>query len=89
MTHNDSDDVESEVRIADGAKAMPKAWMEVLGESYYRPDVSSVAGIKHKVDAIDYDSVMSVLGHDQGHGQCRSDSKDTVAFCHGHVHAAT
>ncbi|KNE69980.1 hypothetical protein AMAG_14816 [Allomyces macrogynus ATCC 38327] len=34
--HDDSDDVETEAAIADGAKAMPDAWRAVFDEDYYR-----------------------------------------------------
>ncbi|KAJ3368639.1 hypothetical protein GGF31_006199 [Allomyces arbusculus] len=37
--HDDSDDVETEAAIADGAKAMPDAWRTVFDEDYYRPNV--------------------------------------------------
>ncbi|KNE71029.1 hypothetical protein AMAG_15285 [Allomyces macrogynus ATCC 38327] len=35
--HDDSDDVESEEKIADSAKAMPDAWRAVFDEDYYCP----------------------------------------------------
>ncbi|KAJ3368629.1 hypothetical protein GGF31_006188 [Allomyces arbusculus] len=37
--HDDSDDVETEAAIADGAKAMPDAWRAVFDEDYYCPNV--------------------------------------------------
>ncbi|KNE63421.1 hypothetical protein AMAG_08552 [Allomyces macrogynus ATCC 38327] len=44
VNHDDSDDVVTEGRIADGAKAMPEAWMEVLGEDYFAANVSYATG---------------------------------------------
>ncbi|KAJ3355918.1 hypothetical protein GGF32_001780 [Allomyces javanicus] len=38
VNHDDSDDIETETAIADGAKAMPDAWRAVFDEDYYRPN---------------------------------------------------
>ncbi|KAJ3359318.1 hypothetical protein GGF32_009441 [Allomyces javanicus] len=57
VNHDDSDDAVSEERIAEGAKAMPDAWMEVYDEDYFAPNVSCATGDKYKVDSLDYHDV--------------------------------
>ncbi|KNE59776.1 hypothetical protein AMAG_05240 [Allomyces macrogynus ATCC 38327] len=48
VNHDDSDDKESEARIADGAKGMPELWMALYGEDYHMPNVSCAAGAQFK-----------------------------------------